>query len=232
MYSLLCESKVQLSHALNLDHKKISWNSSRWSGFWAIILVFSLYKILKGHDANPLAYEQDGSSATPSKNGILFVTIISAGNSQPKTKFRFHRGKNHAWYYTMTKSCCEVVWLPDVGDELERLWGGKVKDEQVCMGAAQPTQPKTFPFCRKEETAFLTIINIGSCKREKCLKGQCHEIFRIWFFSSISFPPAPEYPPAPLGPFQIFVENSRRYSQLKVDHRCRWHRWQMRKIFN
>ncbi len=24
------------------------------------------------------------------------------------------------------------------------------------------------------------------------LKGQCHEIFRFWFFSSISFPPAPE----------------------------------------
>jgi hypothetical protein len=26
------------------------------------------------------------------------------------------------------------------------------------------------------------------------LKGQCHEIFHFWFFSSISFPPAPEYP--------------------------------------
>jgi hypothetical protein len=25
----------------------------------------------------------------------------------------------------------------------------------------------------------------------------------------------------PLGPFQIFFENSRRYSQLKVHHRCR-----------
>ncbi len=29
-----------------------------------------------------------------------------------------------------------------------------------------------------------------------------------------------------------FFENSRRYSQLKVCHRCRWHRWQMEKIFN
>ena len=28
-----------------------------------------------------------------------------------------------------------------------------------------------------------------------------------------------------------FFENSRRYSQLKVHHRCRWHRWQMAKIF-
>ncbi len=60
------------------------------------------------------------------------------------------------------------------------------------------------------------------------LKGQCHEIFRFWFFS-ISFPPAPEYP---IRTVSNFFENSWRYSRLKVDHRCRWHRWQMRKIFN
>ncbi len=62
-----------------------------------------------------------------------------------------------------------------------------------------------------------------------CLKGQCHEIFCFWFFSWISFPPAPEYP---IRTVSNFFENSRRYSQLKVDHRCRWHRWQMKKIFN
>ncbi len=50
------------------------------------------------------------------------------------------------------------------------------------------------------------------------LKVQCHEIFRFWFFSSISFPPTPEYP---IRTVSIFFENSRRYSQLKVDHRCR-----------
>ncbi len=61
------------------------------------------------------------------------------------------------------------------------------------------------------------------------LKGQWHEIFRFWFFSTISFPPAPEYP---IRTVSKFLENSRGYSQLKVDHRCRWHRWQMRKIFN
>jgi hypothetical protein len=38
------------------------------------------------------------------------------------------------------------------------------------MGAAQPTQPKTFPFCRKEETAFLTIIRIGSFKKGEMLR--------------------------------------------------------------
>ena len=50
------------------------------------------------------------------------------------------------------------------------------------------------------------------------LKGQCHEIFCFWFFSSISFPPSPEYP---IRTVSIFFENSRRYSQLNIDHRCR-----------
>ncbi len=61
------------------------------------------------------------------------------------------------------------------------------------------------------------------------LKGQCHEIFCFWFFSWISFPPAPEYS---IKTVSNFFENSRRYSQLKVCHRCRWHRWQMEKIFS
>ncbi len=53
------------------------------------------------------------------------------------------------------------------------------------------------------------------CKR---LKGQCHEIFDFWFFSWISFPQAPEYT---IRDVSNFFENSRRYSQLKVHHRCR-----------
>ncbi len=61
------------------------------------------------------------------------------------------------------------------------------------------------------------------------LKGQCHEIFDVWFFSWISFPQAPEYT---IRAVSNFFENSRRYSQLKVHHRCHWHRWQMEKIFN
>ncbi len=61
------------------------------------------------------------------------------------------------------------------------------------------------------------------------LKGQCHEIFCFWFFSWISFPPAPEYS---LKTVSNFFENSRRYSQLKVCHRCQRHRWQMEKIFS
>ncbi len=66
-------------------------------------------------------------------------------------------------------------------------------------------------------------------RRETCLKGQCHEIFCFWFFSWISFPPAPE---CSIKTVSIFFENSRRYSQLKVCHRCQRHRWQMEKIFN
>ncbi len=60
-------------------------------------------------------------------------------------------------------------------------------------------------------------------------QGQYHEIFCFWFFSWISFPPAPKYS---IKTVSIFFENSRRYSQLKVCYRCRWHRWQMEKIFN
>ncbi len=60
------------------------------------------------------------------------------------------------------------------------------------------------------------------------LKGQCHEVFDFWFFSWISFPQASEYT---ITAISNFFENSWRYSRLKVHHRCRWHRWQMEKIF-
>ncbi len=61
------------------------------------------------------------------------------------------------------------------------------------------------------------------------LKRQCHEIFEFWFFSWISFPQALEYSITTVA--NIF-KNSRRYSQLKVHHWCRWLWWQMEKIFN
>ncbi len=55
------------------------------------------------------------------------------------------------------------------------------------------------------------------------LKGQCHEIFCFCFFSWISFPQASDYN---IRAVLNFFENSRRYSQLKVCHRCQRHRWQ------
>ncbi len=60
------------------------------------------------------------------------------------------------------------------------------------------------------------------------LKGQCHEIFCFWFFSWINFPQASDYT---IRVVSNFFENSRRYSQLKVCHRCQRHRWQMEKTF-
>ncbi len=53
--------------------------------------------------------------------------------------------------------------------------------------------------------------------------------FLLLVFFINQFPPAPEYP---IWSVSNFFENSRRYSHLKVDHWCRWHRWQMKKIFN
>ncbi len=61
------------------------------------------------------------------------------------------------------------------------------------------------------------------------VKGTVPRDFCFWFFSWISFPPAPEYS---IKTVSNFFENSRRYSQLKVCHRCQRHRWQMEKIFN
>ena len=43
------------------------------------------------------------------------------------------------------------------------------------------------------------------------LKGQCHEIFCLWFFHESVFPLAPEYC---IRTVSNFFENSRRYSQL------------------
>jgi hypothetical protein len=65
-----------------------------------------------------------------------------------------------------------------------------------------------------------------ACHGGNLLKGQCHEIFDFWFFSWISFPQAPEYT---MRVVSNFFENSRRYSQLKVHHRCGWHWWQIEK---
>ncbi len=56
------------------------------------------------------------------------------------------------------------------------------------------------------------------------LKGKCHEIFCFRFFSWITFPQAPDNN---IRIISNFFENSRRYSQVKVHHRCQWHVWQI-----
>ncbi len=56
------------------------------------------------------------------------------------------------------------------------------------------------------------------------LKGQCHEIFCFRFFSWITFPQVPDNN---IRIISNFFKNSRRYSQVKVHHRCQRHRWQI-----
>ena len=56
------------------------------------------------------------------------------------------------------------------------------------------------------------------------IKGTVSRDFCFWFFSRISFPPAPEYP---IRTISNFFENSRRYSQVKVHHQYQRHRWQI-----
>ncbi len=65
---------------------------------------------------------------------------------------------------------------------------------------------------------------IGLSRRQDDLKGECHENFCFWFFWWISFPPAPEYS---IRTISKFFENSRRYSQVKVHHRCQRRRRQV-----
>ncbi len=60
-------------------------------------------------------------------------------------------------------------------------------------------------------------------------KGTVPRDFRLLVFFMNQLPPSPW---AYRRAVSNFFENTRRYSQLKVDHLCRWHRWQMEKIFN
>ncbi len=52
------------------------------------------------------------------------------------------------------------------------------------------------------------------------LKGECREIFCFWFFSWIIFPHASDNS---IRVILNFLENSRRYLQVKVHHRYQWH---------
>ncbi len=56
------------------------------------------------------------------------------------------------------------------------------------------------------------------------LKGTVSRDYLLLFFSWISFPPAPEYS---IKTVAIFFKNSRRYSQVKVHHRCQQYQWQI-----
>ncbi len=57
-------------------------------------------------------------------------------------------------------------------------------------------------------------------------RGTVPRDFLLLVFFMNQFPKTPEYN------VSNFFKNSRRYSQLKVHHRCCWHQWEMEKIFN
>ncbi len=61
------------------------------------------------------------------------------------------------------------------------------------------------------------------------LKGTVSRDFLLLVLFMNQFPPSPRVSRKTVS---NFFENSRRYSQLKVCHRCQRHRWQMEKIFN
>ncbi len=64
---------------------------------------------------------------------------------------------------------------------------------------------------------------------ESLLKGTVsRDCLLLVFFSWTSCPQASDYT---IRAVSNFFDNSRRYSQLKVCHRCRWHWWQMEKTF-
>ncbi len=76
------------------------------------------------------------------------------------------------------------------------------------------------------------MVRASDCQCQICpnpgFKGTVSRDFCFWFFSWTSFPQASDYASRAVS---NFFEYSRRYSQLKVCHRCQRHRWQMEKTF-
>jgi hypothetical protein len=60
------------------------------------------------------------------------------------------------------------------------------------------------------------------------IKGTVSQDFLLLVFFASGFPQASDYT---MRAVSNFFENLRRYSQLKVCHRCQGHRWQMEKTF-
>ncbi len=106
----------------------------------------------------------------------------------------------------------ESTLSPPVRDHEFDLW--------KLWGAEETTSPALLTViltpCRSLFNCLMTTSPVFPLLGYMTLKGQCHEIFCFWFFSWISFPPAPEYP---IRTVSNCFENSRRYSQVKVHHR-------------
>ncbi len=100
---------------------------------------------------------------------------------------------------------------------------------QLSPGSSPPGKSHLWHCFRSDGNCVRSVIYISNGPIRyvvfpSSLQGQCHEIFCFWFFSWISFSQATEYT---IRAVSNFFENSRRYSQLKVDHRYQRHRWQI-----
>jgi hypothetical protein len=65
---------------------------------------------------------------------------------------------------------------------------------------------------------------LRNAKQRKYIKETVPQDFRLQVFSGISFPQGPEYT---ISAVSNFFENTWRYLQLKVHHRCQRHWCQM-----
>jgi hypothetical protein len=149
---------------------------------------------------------------------VLRVSLLVIHSHLYSFVMRFLFLQIHPTSYSFCKGERRKTWFKKLiqkpqGWELSRL----------CPETVMKLYVHKFGFCSYTSILILNTLVVNT------LKGQCHEIFDFWFFSWISFPQAPEYT---IRAVSNFFENSRRYSQLKVCHRCRWHRWQVQKIFN
>ncbi len=135
---------------------------------------------------------------------------------------------------TITSSQSHSPWLGDIVDSRLHRLAGPVRQPFATVDFIPP-QPRTMnlatemdDFCYFHwKLSFIcnNVINLQTSlnfwEQLYILKGVWHEIFDLSFFSWISVPQAPKYS---IGAVLNFFENSGRYSQINVYHRCQRHR--------
>ena len=113
----------------------------------------------------------------------------------------------------------------------EKAFNMQILNEQIVLHPLSLFHVLWLKECRLSNTddnhwcSTYATLRAGDTKHK--LKGQCHFFASGFFHESVS--PKPLYT---IRAILNFFKNSRRYSQLKVHHRCRENRWQMEKIFN
>ncbi len=94
------------------------------------------------------------------------------------------------------------------------------------MNVEMRTEAAQFLFWEHKNSNCFVLLYEDVSQREQTVKGTVPRDFRLLVFSWISLPQAPE---CTISAISIFFENLRRYSRLKVHHRCQRHQWQKEK---